>query len=82
MRNELVLEIPDKLYKQLERSKHYHNLDSVQDLLEEWRKRAWEEELRRRRAVVDRVLAFQKYMLDKYGVMEDSVELIREDRDR
>ena len=43
----------------------------------------WEElELANRREVVDKILEFQNKMGEKYGVMPDSTELIREDRRR
>ncbi len=34
------------------------------------------------REVVDRILEFQNKMGEKYGVMPDSTELLREDRKR
>jgi hypothetical protein len=42
----------------------------------------WEKELEGRREQVERIKAFQKQMVEKYGVMPNSVDLIREDRNR
>ena len=40
------------------------------------------EALERRREVVQRINELREQMFEKYGVMPDSVDLIREDRER
>ena len=80
-----ALIISDNLYQQLELSARQNGVpveSFAENMLEDGLSKAWEAELDRRREVVDRILTFQKKMGEKYGVMEDSVELIREDRDR
>ena len=80
-----ALIISDNLYQQLELSARQNGVpveSFAENMLEDGLSKAWEAELSRRREVVDRILTFQKKMGEKYGVMEDSVELIREDRDR
>jgi hypothetical protein len=42
----------------------------------------WEAELRRRQEVGRRIDDHREKMFAKYGLMRDSAELIREDRDR
>jgi catechol-2,3-dioxygenase len=52
----------------------------VEKAVEEWRRQ--DDELKRREEAVDRIVALRERMREKYGMMPDSVELIREDRER
>ncbi len=80
-----TLTISDDLYEKLELTAQQNGVpveSFAENMLEDGLSRVWEAELTRRREVVDRILAFQQKMSEKYGVMEDSIELIREDRER
>jgi hypothetical protein len=73
------------LYQQLELSAKQKGVpveSYAENMLADGLSKLLEAELSRRSEIVDRILAFQKKMGEKYGVMEDSVELIREDRER
>jgi|GEM_PF-511788 hypothetical protein len=78
------LAISDTLYKQLETTAQNSGFTSLEDFLAElvrlWETRA--EELRRRHQVVTQIDELRTRLWRKYGVMSDSVDLIREDRTR
>lgn len=75
-----TLTVSDKLYKQLSKTTKVLGLDNIENLLEMWQER--EDELRRRRKVVQQIDKVRKQLLTKYGEMPNSVELIQEDRMR
>lgn len=74
----VTLTISDKTYEKLKIVANSKGFEDVEKFLDEWE----ELELANRREVVDRILEFQNKMGEKYGVMPDSTELIREDRMR
>lgn len=79
-----TLTVSDMLYQQLHRRARdsgFDNLEEfIQKLIEVWQ--AHLEELRRRQEAVRRIDALRERLLTKYGEMQDSVELIRADRER
>ncbi len=72
----VTLTISDTTYKKLKNVAQSKGFEDVEKFLDEWE----ELELVNRREIVDRILEFQDKMGEKYGVMPDSTELIREDR--
>ena len=74
----VILTISEKTYEKLKNVANSKGFEDVEKFLNEWE----ELELANRREVVDRILEFQNKMGEKYGVMPDSTELIREDRMR
>jgi CCR4-NOT transcriptional regulation complex NOT5 subunit len=85
----VTLTISDKTYQSLANLARQQEKETVEQFLEDLtaqleREAAseWEKELERRREQVAKIKAFQKRMKDKYGVMPNSVDLIREDRNR
>jgi predicted CopG family antitoxin len=83
-----TITVSDHVYARLEAEAHARGLKSIEQLLEQWPLRRLEykplseEELRRRREVVARAIEISEEMSRKYGMMPDSVELIREARER
>jgi hypothetical protein len=83
-----TITVSDHTYERLEGEARARGLTSIEQLLEQWPLRRMEheplteEELRRRRETVDRTIALQKRLSKTYGMMPDSVDLIREDRER
>lgn len=74
----VTITISDETYQKLKNVAESRGFEKVEDFLGEW------EELERanRHKVVDDIVAFRQKMKEKYGVMPDSTELIREDRMR
>jgi hypothetical protein len=90
-----TITISDSLYERLEVAARDHGFQGIEQWLEQWplgsgfASRASgeqtplsEEELQRRREAVDRTVALQERLSREYGMMRDSAELVREDRDR
>lgn len=84
-----TLIVSDKTYESLEHLAHKREMETVEQFLEELTEQLakdeaaeWEKELERRHEQVERIKAFQRKMAEKYGVMPNSVDLIREDRNR
>ena len=75
-----TITISNAAYKRLQAEAHRRGLDSVEALIEAWD--VDDAELQRRREVVEEIKALQQEIYEKYGVQSDSVDLIREDRDR
>lgn len=79
-----TLNLSERLYQQLEATARSGGFDSIEDfiqkLIEVWQARV--EELRRRQEQVRRIDALREQFAAKYGTMNDSVELIRADRER
>lgn len=69
----------DETYSQLEKMARNLGFDSVERMIESW---LWEAELRRREEVGRRIDEHREQMYAKYGLMEDSTEMIRQDRER
>lgn len=85
----VTLTVSDETYKSLERQARKREIESVERLLEELTAQfeneetaEQEKELKRRREVGREIKIFRKKMREKYGVMSDSAELLREDRMR
>lgn len=85
----VTLTISEKTYQSLENQAQKRELESVEQFLEELTEQFENEEAasrknesKKRREVVDGILEFQSKMKEKYGVMEDSTEILREDRMR
>lgn len=74
----VTITISDETYQKLKTVAQSKGFDDVEKFLGEWE----ELELANRREVVDGIVAFRQKMKEKYGVMEDSTEMIREDRVR
>ena len=74
----VTLTISEKTYEKLKTVANSKGFEDIEKFLDEWE----ELELANRREVVDRIIEFQNKMGEKYGVMSDSTELIREDRMR
>ncbi len=67
-------------YAWLQAEAERRGLSSIEELLEAWR--AEDDELRHRQEVGKRIDALRERLYAKYGEQSDSVDLIREDRDR
>jgi quinol monooxygenase YgiN len=77
--------VSEETYNKLKASAQVRGKENVEQLLEDWEDEQaveWQKELDRRKEVGDKIKAFRKKMHEKYGVMPDSTELIREDRQR
>jgi hypothetical protein len=78
-----TLTISENLYSRLLSESQARGL-SIEELVEkaidEWESQ--DAELKRREEAVDRIVALRERMRVKYGMMPDSVELIRQDRER
>lgn len=77
--NQQTLTISEDLYNRLAADARLSGR-SIEQLLDEWEQR--DEELKRREKVVREITELRKRMFAKYGMMPDSAELIREDRER
>lgn len=75
-----TLTIPDELFARLEKAAHLRGLQSVEQLLETWP--AEDGDGGQRRQSVREIDAVRARMLAVYGEMPDSVDLLREDRER
>lgn len=73
-----TLTISDSLYQRLMAEAQLQGM-SVEQLIEEWESK--ESEIRRRQEAGKRIKNIYKEMEAKYGLMPDSAELVREDRD-
>ncbi|HXG82778.1 MAG TPA: hypothetical protein VNI84_02020 [Pyrinomonadaceae bacterium] len=74
----VTITISDETYQKLKTVARSKGFDDVEKFLGEWE----ELELANRREVVDGILKFHEKMKEKYDVMEDSTETLREDRMR
>ncbi len=74
----VTITISDETYQKLKNVARSKGFEDVEKFLNEWK----ELELADRREVVDGIRAFRKKMKEKYGVMPDSTEILREDRMR
>lgn len=75
-----TLTISDELYARLEAEARERGMSSIERLLEE-RERT-QPDLMQRRRVVNKISGLRNQLSAKYGMMPDSVELVREDRNR
>ncbi len=81
-----TLTISDEKYQKIEALARLREFENAEQFLE--RDEQLDEhiverqkELKRRQKLGQEIMAFQQRMLEKYGVMPDSAELIREDRE-
>ena len=74
-----AVDFPDETYAQLEDMARTLGFDNVRRLIEQW---LWEAELRRRQELGRKIDEHREEMFKKYGLMKDSTELIRQDRER
>lgn len=74
----VTLTISEKTYKKLQSEAERKGFQNVEQFLEKWEL----EDNDNRYEVVERIKEFQKRMREKYGIMPNSVDLIREDRNR
>lgn len=77
--------VSEETYNKLKASAQVRGKENVEQLLEDWEDEQaieWQKELDRRKEVGNKIKAFREKMYEKYGVMPDSTELIREDRQR
>lgn len=74
----VTITISDETYQKLKTVARSKGFEDVEKFLDEWK----EFKLANRREVVDGIVAFRQRMKEKYGVMEDSTEMLREDRMR
>lgn len=74
----VTITVSDETYQKLKAVAQSKGFEGVERFLDEWK----EPELPDRREVVDGILEFHERMKEKYGVMEDSTEMLREDRMR
>ena len=72
-----TLTVSEELFAQMQREAHSRGLESVEKLLEECHGGGMS-----RHEVVRRIDALRERLKAKYGIMPDSTDLIREDRDR
>lgn len=75
-----TLTLSNSVYTWLQEEAQKRGLSTVEELLEAWK--AEGDELRRRQEVGTRIDALRERLYAKYGEMPDSVDHIREDRDR
>ena len=71
--------VPDDVYERLERTAQRRGLQSVEQLLTEWHP---DDDIQTRQATVARIDALRERLLTHYGEMPDSIDLLREDRER
>ncbi|MGI8884216.1 MAG: hypothetical protein ACR2IA_08230 [Pyrinomonadaceae bacterium] len=74
----VTLTVSEETFKKLKNIARSKGFEDVGKFLDEWE----ELESANRREVVDDILEFHEKMKNKYGVMSDSTEIIREDRMR
>lgn len=74
----VTITVSDETYQKLKTVAQSKGFEDVEKFLGEWA----ELERANRREVVDGIVAFRQKMKEKYGVMEDSTEILREDRMR
>lgn len=74
----VTISVSSETYQKLENVARRKGFDDVEKFLDDWE----DDELAERREAVDRIIEFQTRMGEKYGVMPDSTELVREDRER
>ncbi len=75
-----TISLSSSLYEWLRAEAEARGLNGIEELLEAWK--AEDDDLRQRREVGDRIDALREQLYAKYGEQPDSVDLIREDRDR
>ncbi len=77
---EKVITVSDMLYNRLEETVNKRNLSTIEDLLQLWISE--EDAMQARAQQVEEIRTLYQRLTQTYGVLPDSVSLIREDRDR
>jgi predicted CopG family antitoxin len=72
--------VSNSVYEWLQAEAEQRGLSSVEELLEAWK--IEDDELQKRREVGERILALRERIAATHPNQTDSVDLIREDRDR
>jgi len=72
--------ISDTLYGKLQASACKRGFKDIEGLLELWLTK--EEKLTDRKQIISQIDDLRKSLYEKYGLMADSTDLIREDRER
>jgi len=74
----VTITISDEAFQKLQNIAQSKGFEDVEKFLDGWE----ELETANRREVVNGILEFHEKMKEKYGVMPDSTEILREDRMR
>lgn len=74
-----AVDFSEETYTQLQETAHRLGYDSIEEMVKQWLR---EVELRRRQELGQRIDKHREEMFAKYGLMGDSTELIRQDRER
>ena len=75
-----TLEISDSLYARLQAETEQRGFESIEQLIESWH--PGENHRNDRKAAVAQIDALRERLFASYGTMSDSVNLIRDDRER
>jgi hypothetical protein len=75
----VTLTISDTTYRRLETLARIKGFETIEKFLDDWKPD--ENELGRRRELVERIDARREKIFQEHGLMPDSAELIREDRE-
>jgi diketogulonate reductase-like aldo/keto reductase len=75
----IVLSFSEEMFDKLRRTAERLKLPSIEALIEHW---AEQDEKKRREETFAKIEALQKQLSAEYGMMPDSAELVREDRER
>jgi len=74
----VTLTVSEETYLKLQNIARHNGFEDVGNFLDHWE----DSEISNRAEVVDDIRKFREQMKEKYGVMPDSTEIIREDRMR
>lgn len=81
----VTITVSDKTFQRLYKSAKARGKGNVEQLLEEWPDEPdvdWEKELARRKTLGEQMRELRERIYRKHGLMSDSTDLIREDRER
>ena len=81
----VTLTISEKTYNKLKTSAQVRGKENVEQLLEDWedeKASEWQKELARRQKVGREIDELREKIFQEQGLMPDSTDLIREDRQR
>jgi predicted CopG family antitoxin len=77
-----TIAIPEDLYHELEQSAQSRKLSNIVQVIRELLEQSRAEELKQRRDAGQAIIDLHERMKTKYGLVDDSTELIRQDRER
>lgn len=75
-----TITISDTLYVRLEGIARDHGFQNIEQLLESWQ--IGDTEWQNRQRIVQQIDQLRDQMFNKYGEMQDSVEILHDDRSR